>query len=525
MTDLSPLLALRAEVPSKFLDFCRWLGIKLTPAQHVLSAVAFDGLDPIDLGGVHRALAKQLFGDVDRFPREARHVLVAVCGARGGKSYVLSALRMLHLALTVSLATLAPGEVAVALIVAPDKRLARQVLRYALGAISGMPSLKRLVQSSTADGFVLKREEGPVSVEVLPATRGGSAVRGRSLVGAVLDECAFFRDDSYQVNDAEVYRAVAPRVLRGGQLVLASTPWAEQGLLWDFHSRNHEHPVDAISAHAPTLLLRDDEHTRGYVQREQDRDPANAAREFGAEFMGTTGESFFDGDAIKSSIDDKLVMPVHLSHTTASAGADMGFRSDSSALVIALRDQARVVVADIHELRPTKGKPLKPSGVVASFAEVVKGYAGEYVVADAHYRQAIVEHLEDNDLALVSAPEGANGKAETYQAVRALLREGRIRLPAHDRLIRQLREVTARPTAGGGISIVSPRWRTGGHGDLVSAMVLAVWDAARGLPVEVPVQHAEPREREAAAWEASIAANISKAERESSEADGFEPVW
>lgn len=527
MTDIA-LFGGQRGTPASFLAFCKQLGVTLSPAQWVLAAVAFDGVDPVDLPAEPRALARKLFGAVDRFPPEARHILVAVCGARGGKSYVLSALRMLHLALTVPLTTLAPGEMAVALIVAPDKRLARQVLRYALGAVNQSADIKARITSNTADGFVLRRDDGRVSVEVLPATRGGSAVRGRSLVGAVLDECAFFRDDSYQVNDTELYRAVGPRILRGGQLVLASTPWSEQGLLWDFHLRNHEHPVDAISAHAPTLLLRDDEHTRSYVAREKERDPQNAAREFGAEFMGSTGDTFFDGDAITAAIDNAVLMPLRIDGSTPSAGADMGFRSDSSALVVAARDPWKIHVADVHEIRPEKGKPLKPSQVVADFAVVAKSYGLEYVVADSHYRQAIVEHLGEHGLDLVSAPEGANGKADTYQIVRALLREGRLRLPNHERLIRQLREVTARPTAGGGVSIVSPRWRTGGHGDLVSAMVLAVWDAARGLPVSapkpVPTTPDEIRAAVAADWEARIERHVQTSGHRD-DADGFEPVW
>lgn len=457
------------------------LRVELTPAQRVLSLVAFDGLEPSDLQGDERSLARRLFGDVETVPADARHVLVAVCGARAGKSYVLGALRLLYLALTVPLTTLAPGEVAVALIVAPDLRLARQVLRYALGAAEEVPSIKRLIASRTADGFTLERPDGgTVSVECLPATRGGSAVRGRSLVGAVLDESAFFRDDSYQVNDVEVFRAVSPRVLRGGQVVVASTPWAEAGLLFDFHKRNFGHPIDALCAHAPTLVLRDDEHTRSYVARERTRDPMNASREFDAEFMPAGVDTFFDARAIESSIDTTLVLPTPLAeYTVVAVGADFGFRSDSSALVVVQRDADIYTVADLVELRPEKDKPLAPSAVVAEFAKVATRYGATNIVADGHYRESISEHLNLHRVWLQAAPEGALGKAESYQAARVLLHEGKVRLPNHDRLLRQLREVVSRPTAGGAVTIWSPRWRTGGHGDLVSALVLALHNASR----------------------------------------------
>jgi hypothetical protein len=68
--------------------------------------------------------------------------------------------------------------------------------------------------------------------------------------------------------------------------------------------------------------------------------------------------------------------------------------------------------------------------------------------------------------------------AETYVRARMLLREGHVKihgLEFRDRLIQQMREVHGKPTSGGGMSIIHPRWATGGHGDLVAALVLALW--------------------------------------------------
>ena len=462
------------------------LRVKLTPAQRVLCRISYDGADQCDLAGEERELARRLFGDVERVPPEARHVFVAVCGARGGKSYVLCALRLLFLALTVPLDALAPGELAAALIVAPDLRLARQTLRYVQGAAKGCKAIASRIESESADGLVLKREGGrSVSIECLPATRGGSAVRGRSLVGAVLDECAFFRDESYAVNDAEVFKAVAPRVMPGGQLVVSSTPWAETGLLFDLFRANHGEPHTCLAAHAPTTLLRDDARTRGMVERERERDPDNAAREFDAQFMTAGSGLFFDGSAIDRAVDPTRAMPLEAKPgTLVIAAADFGFRSDSSGLVVVHDQGGLLSVAELVERRPQKGAPLQPSEVVASFAEVMKRHRCSTVRADGHYREAISEHLQTHGLYLWDAPGGANGKTEQYSRARALLHDGKVRLPNHPRLLKQLREVIARPTPGGGLSISSPRWRTGGHGDLASALVLALHSARFAFAVE-----------------------------------------
>jgi hypothetical protein len=162
--------------PLPFVAFVeRVLGVRLTPGQRVVCRIAYDGANPCDLEGDERELAHRIFGNVDVIPDEARHTVVAVCGARGGKSYVFCALRLLHLALTVPLNTMAPGEVASALIVAPDLRLARQCMRYALGAAKANRDIAQRISSESADGFVLARENGrTVAIECLPATRGGS---------------------------------------------------------------------------------------------------------------------------------------------------------------------------------------------------------------------------------------------------------------------------------------------------------------------------------------------------------------
>jgi len=238
-----------------FIEFCELIGVELTTAQSVFARVAFDGAEPRDLKGQERELAVQIFGRVDTIPPIARLVVAVAAGARSGKSY-LGALRLLHLALVTPLTTLAPGEQAAAIIVAPDMRLARQALRFALGAVERTPDLRRLLRAQTADSFTIeRRDQHIVTVEALPATRGGAAVRGRSLVSALLDEFAFFRDESAVVNDAQTHDAISPRVVRGGQLLEVSTTWAEAGLLYKFWSEQFGKP-STLTRNDPILLAR-----------------------------------------------------------------------------------------------------------------------------------------------------------------------------------------------------------------------------------------------------------------------------
>ncbi len=167
------------------------------------------------------------------------------------------------------------------------------------------------------------------------------------------------------------------------------------------------------------------------------------------------------------------------------AGFDLGLRRDSSALVIAHRRAGKILVAELLELRPSKGAALKPSAVVATFAARMKAHGCSYGVGDAYYRESVEEHLSEHGLSYVEAPQHP---ADYFVRARQLMREGVVCLPDHTKLLQQLREVRAIPTSGGRMSIQQPR-TAGGHGDLASALCLAVYQiASAGVTPQAPLE-------------------------------------
>jgi hypothetical protein len=474
--------------PPPFYKFCKkLLGIKLSIAQTALCKVAFDGKTPEGLFGPEKDVAKTIFGGIPGdIPPEARRVVNATCGRGSGKSYVLGGARLLYLGLTTPLPTLAPGEPAFGIIVAPSLKLARQTLRFISGAVESVPALAKLVESNTTDVLVLRRPQDARAVrfECFAASGRGSEMRGKSVFGAFMDEAALFRDENYLVCDEVIFSSLMPRILEGGQVIVASSPWAREGLLWDQHQKNFGDPKNAIAALAPTTLMRPDANTAAIVAAERARDPENARREYDAEFMDSGAYQFFETSAIDACVDATL-SPINgvegqyrlpFRGDAVTCGGDLGFRSDSSALAIVHRSDA-YRLAELHELRPQAGVPLKPTAVIGRFIDRMKVHGIEYFVADGHYKEAVREQLEGSDLMFKDAPAGVNGIAETYIKARLLMREKKVRIPKHERLIAQLRATIAKPTSGGALTISHPRTPTGGHGDLVSAFVLALWEA------------------------------------------------
>ena len=454
------------------------LGFRLRVAQRALGLVAFDRVNPEDLDGAEREAAERLFGPVDEVPPAARRVLALVKGGRCGGSW-LSALYSLWRALTADLSRLAPGERASALMVAPDMRLGRHTLRYALGALEAHPELGAWIPSRTQDSFTVKRPDWHmVTVEVLPATRGGSAVRGRWLVSAVLDECAFFRDASAVVNDKDVFQAVAPRVLPGGMVLLASTPWLEQGVLYEEFERNFGTPTTSLAAHAPTLLLLDTEDTKTMVEAERERDPDNARREFDAEFVTGGGGLLFGPELLKGALDKEL--PLVTTNpgpgVRVTIAGDIGLVNDASAIVAIHEQDSIIRAAEALEMRPRKGQPLKLSEVVATFCAFAERHGQKTIHCDHHALEPAREHLPKG-FTLSPVPAGQEAKATRWLDTRAAFRQSRVKIPGKlSRICIQLGQVVGKPVAGGGTQIVEPR-RAGSHLDLGAAFVVGVWAA------------------------------------------------
>ena len=467
----------------RFVEFCKRVGVVLTPGQMALARVCFDGEEPEAVGG---AEARELFGGVGKYDGMARRVVTVVAGARSGKTY-LSALRALHLAIVTPLVRLAPGEEAFVMLIGPSKSHAQQILRYARGAASLVPAIESSIVASSPDHFTLERRTAVgggkvvaqrVNILCVAATAGGQSARGKTLLGAFLDEAAFFRDENYTVNDRDMFDAATVRVIKGGQTIVASTPWAESGLLFERH-KDHFGKPKAVVAHASTTTMRrggpEWDAIEWEIAQARASDPENAAREYDAEFLAGGAGLYFDPQAVDMAVRpaDVILDPAH--GTQITAGADFGFKHDSSALVICQRGGGHTHVSRVVEVRPEKGRPLSPSIVVEQFANHLKHFGLKAVMADAHYREAIAEHLQKHGISVMPAPEGQAGKTAVYARAKQLVHDAAIVLPQHDRMVRQLKEIVAKPTAGGGISIQSPRWKAGGHGDIVSALVLALY--------------------------------------------------
>jgi len=391
--------------------------------------------------------------------------LVARVGRRGGKSS--SACRFAVAEALYGQHSITPGDIGIYAFFSVKKSDAQERIRT-IGAI--LAALKVPYESSSTQ---IKIKDRPIAFRVYAASF--RTIVGGTWIGFVADEVARWRDEESGKNPAT-------EVLTSARPALATQPYAKELLLSSPWSTLDAH-YDAVEA-GPT----DEQHVAvapSWVAnptltesrcRELEPDGATFDREYGAVPMASGAQYFFDHNALKDACRE-YTMPVPVARGVhVTAGADFGFKRDSSAVVVAHRNGRLYQIADMLELSPSNGVALVPSEVCRQFAERVRGHAGlAGVMADAHYRESIQEHLADFGLSLFSAPTDV---PSTYVRARTLLHQACLILPKDKQLIRDLAEVQAAPTASGRLSMRLPKRVGGGHADRVSALILAIWQKA-----------------------------------------------
>lgn len=171
--------------------------------------------------------------------------------------------------------------------------------------------------------------------------------------------------------------------------------------------------------------------------------------------------------------------------TQRTAGADWAFLRDASALVVLdiLEPPAPTMPMPLMRTRLIRevrndGGPRDPNEVADSFAADLVRLEVESVMSDAHYRALVLHRMSARDIALLSAPVSPDDIAQAYSWTRTAIHSRRLLLEPSPRLRQQLVDVRMRPTANGQLRPDLKR-KDGGHGDIVAALVLAVYQACK----------------------------------------------
>lgn len=397
--------------------------------------------------------------------------MCAVVGRRGGKLRAMATLAAYLAGLCKH--ELVSGERGVLLAIAPDQRQAGIVLDYATAAFEQSPILKQLIANRTADTLELVNG---VSIEVRAASF--RRLRGPTYIAVIADEAAFWHSDEFSSNaDAEILNAVRPGLATtGGPLIIASSPYAKKGVLWETHRKHYGAGGDPLILVAQgTSRDFNPSLPQSVVDRALERDRAAASAEFLAQFR-TDIETFVSYEIVQACVGDHVEMsPINSQHYSAFVDPSGG-SADAFALAIAHRDGERIVVDATREVRP----PFSPEAVIEDYAILLKSYRVFEVVGDRYGGEFPRELFRKRGINYRCSEKP---KSDLFRDLLPLLNSGRAVLPKSERLVNQLCGLERRVARSGKDSIDHG---PSGHDDLANAVAGAL-DLIASRPVVVRI--------------------------------------
>jgi len=381
-----------------------------------------------------------------------------IVGRRGGKSMVAAAIAVF---LAVVFGVLrrgkdfGPGELGVVMVLASDRRQAQQILRYAKGLIELSPMLVKEASDATTESIRL----GRVVIEI--HTSSFRAVRGFTIVGAICDEVAFWRDDTSANPDEEIVAALEPGMatIPGALLLGLSTPYWRRGVLWSKYQAHHGRESDVLVWKAPTRVMNAGV-LQALIDRALEEDEPRARAEYMAEFR-TDIEAFLSRDVVEACVvPERRELPALPGARYVAFCDPSGGASDSFTLAIGHEDERRVIVDVLRERRA----PFSPEDVVREFAELLRAYRLSTVTGDRYAAAWCSERFQVHGIRYQPADRA---KSDLYAAALAAFNGARVEIPDDRKLVAQLCSLERRTARGGRDSIDHAR---GAHDDLANAV-------------------------------------------------------
>jgi ribosomal protein S27E len=371
-----------------------------------------------------------------------------ICGRRAGKSNI-SALITIYLACFRNYAAmLAPGETGVCVVIARDKRQAKVVFDY-VWAFFKNPVLKKLVEGKTTDAIRLK---SGIVIEV--TTQDFKAVRNRTVICAVLDEMAFFENETTGQNpDHELVSALRPAMLTIEQPLLLgiSSPYTQRGVLWEQYEQNFgREDAPALVWKASTAEMHPNV-SKVRLAHAYLRDPVAADAEYGAQFRKDEAAGLVSHAVVSARVVKYRYELAPRERVAYRAFTDpSGGSSDSMTLSIAHSEGAKTVIDLIREVEA----PFSPEVVTESFCSDLKRYGVTQVTGDNYSGRYAKDPFTKRG---ISYDLAERNRSELYLNLLPLLMSGTVELLDNAKLISQLARLERRTSNLGKDSVDHPK--------------------------------------------------------------------
>ena len=403
-------------------------------------------------------------------PRKRIDELVCVVGRGGGKDLIASLIATVAAVNFDPDGRLRPGEMAHVMCIACDRDQAGILFSYIKGYFEDIPALRPLVRNKAAANSIELTNR--VSIDVF--TNSYRSVRGRSILCAVFDEAAFFRDDTSANPAAETHAAVTPGLARvkGSMLIMISSAHRRTGLLYDrwhkFYGKDNDDVLVVKLVVKGTTLQFNPGFNPLIIERQLEDDLAKYSAEYLSEWRDDLS-TWLERPLLEAAVDPGVIVRPPVAGIHYIAGCDVsGGRHDSFTMAIAHKEKDGKIVLDLSFEAKA---PLNPDNVIDEIAVLLRSYRVSRVVGDNYGADLTVNSFSRVGLRYEKSEFDRSG---IYMNVLPLFTSGRVRLLDNPKMVSQFAALERR-TFSTGRERIDPG---PGHDDVANSAAIAMTLAA-----------------------------------------------
>lgn len=353
-------------------------------------------------------------------------------GRQVGASYILALKCVIH-------AMLVPD--CVIAIISPSQRQSSLVFKYIYNFFNGHELLRPEIQTkdSRSSQTVIQLANNSV-IYSLPCGNDGRTIRGMSIgPGSIMivDEAAFIPE--------KVWEAIDYFTATGGQEIISSTPLGKRGRFYDSYlDQSYDH------VHIPTTL--NPTISKDWLKQREGLPSFQA--EIMGEFTGSEG-NFFQPDLVRSIIDADLTWdesPLKSVGLFKMAGLDVGIERDPAVLTIMKKENGVFKPVYINAFKKKNDKDSYQLDFVPvnSYHEIVEQVKAQRIKYDFNYiavdatndafiAETIGKEMTTHPVKFSSTAKNGNPmKSELMHTLLAGMVSGKVKIPNHPTLVRQL---------------------------------------------------------------------------------------
>jgi len=425
---------------------------------------------------------------IARLPSSSPKMFDTVAAVRCAKS-IIEACKIVRWSQVVDVSDVRDGETPRIPIVSFRMDQAQAVYDHLVGALLRSPTLGQLLIGKPGKQCLFLRHPTgkPIEVRVIAGSRAGTTLVSRWLAGIVFDEAPRLQGQSDGiVNLDDALAAIQARILPGGQIDCAGSPWAPRGTIYDHFVEHFGFPSnDLVMVVAPGRAMNPYRYTDAFCAELERRDPRAYKTDVLAQFADLEDSLLSSADVIVCTR-DKMIEGYDERFEYVAA-MDPAMRTNAWTLVIlccSAPDTYSVVYT--HQWQGSNSRPLKPSQVLREISFACREYHLDSAWSDQASFDALADTAEQCGLTLSQHAFTAALWESTAERLRALVGGRQLSLPPDATLRSDLLSVQRRLTSRGSSVVLGKTAGDNRHSDYVPALCLALAHAPSPPFVEVP---------------------------------------